>query len=143
MLVIEKRRDQQIIYVVSNVLTLVLFFRFSFFHQLFTPFSKGEKRNEKSRELLQLLDLPQRFNLPLPVDCTLSGLEIGTFVLFCVCCVLPIGGLHCTDTLISFLVCCNLFFFFSWLPSYVLQNGTFVAQISKCCAPRSSRCCFI
>ena len=37
----------------------------------------GIERNEHTRSLLDLLDLPQRFHLPLPMDSTLSGLEIS------------------------------------------------------------------
>jgi hypothetical protein len=40
-------------------------------------FYSGSARNDQTRELLDLLDLPQRFHLPLPIDSTLSGLEIA------------------------------------------------------------------
>ena len=38
--------------------------------------TQGSKRDEVNRELLHLLDLPQRFHLPLPIDSILSGLEV-------------------------------------------------------------------
>jgi len=46
-----------------------------FFH--FDDSKQGNKRSKQSRELLNLLDLPQRFHLPLPIDGTLAGLEIA------------------------------------------------------------------